>query len=109
LYGCVAGLLFGMTENPGTSLPWLSPRFLLTMGGGVLVSNFAAGWITAKRAPHSPLTHSLVTGVVIGLPGMGFGISFMSELQFTVAIIGALLGGWTAAVRQSAITPDAQG
>lgn len=59
-----------------------------------LACSCLAGWIIARRAPSSPLTHALVAGLLLGV------LSLLGGLDMAAgAIVGALLGGWLAPAR----------
>ena len=96
-----SGILFALIFLPGvrSQLPAIATRFV----GDALVI-IVGGWATAERAPHSPLTHALVVGVIIGFLGIGWSMPYgIGHWQFLAAAALALFGGWISSLRRPSV------
>ena len=104
LWAVISGFLIAAIVGSSAESP-ISPTFFLAVLGGGLIGSFASGWATAKRAPHSPLSHALASGVVNGLLGMGSAMpTEVRQLQFLAAVALALFGGWARSIKAAAST-----
>jgi hypothetical protein len=76
----------------------LSRKFFLTLEAASFVGSLISGWVTAKLAPYSPVTHALVVGLLGGAISMGRANPFFIRLiQFGSEVAAALLGAWLCA------------
>lgn len=104
----VIGFLLGLTLASGGMKSLLSPTFIATVLVSNAIGSIVGGWTTAKRAPHSPLTHALAFGVISAFLSMGVAMpSEIRQLQFLAAVALALFGGWISSPRRASVPPSA--
>jgi len=83
------GFIGGLASGGG------SVNMIAILIGGEVVGSFVGGLVTARRAPHSPLSHALAFGVVNGLLSISFMMpGYIKEWQFIIPLTLSLVGGW---------------